>query len=125
MVDIAFLCLIYKKDKDGPHIKKCKFDPPFKSNLYFVYLKQKRNSKEAVNQFKKQKINEEQIAHSSKLTQAIVEAQTLNEFEQAINQHELFVGNILGLKNHKIKKDVPAPNSSRPPLLKIPLHSVT
>ena len=93
--------LIYKKDKDGPHIKKCKFDPPFKSNLYFVYLKQKKNSREAVNQFKKQKINEEQIAHSSKLTQAIVEAQTLNEFEQAINQHELFVGNILGLKTVK------------------------
>ncbi len=95
--------LIYKRDTEGPCIKKCKFDPSFKSNLYFVYLNQKRKSKEAVNQFKKHKIIEGQITHASQLTLAMVEAKTLHEFEQTINHHEMFVGNILGLK--PIKED--------------------
>ena len=95
--------LIYKKDIKGPYIEKCEFDPLFKSNLFFVYLNQKRNSSEAVNQFKKQKINERQIEHASQLTQAMIKAKTLYEFEKTINQHELFVGNILGLK--PVKED--------------------
>ena len=95
--------LIYKKDTEGPNIEKCLFDPSFKSNLYFIYLNQKKNSKEAVNQFKKQKINQEQIARASQLTQAMVEAKTLYEFEETMNQHELFIGNILGLK--PVKED--------------------
>ena len=89
--------LIFRKDNKYAYIEKCKFEPQFKSNLYFIYLNEKKISSEAVNQFKKQKISKEQIAHASKLTRAITMANTLSEFEQIINEHESFMAAVLGL----------------------------
>ena len=89
--------LIFRKDNKHAYIEKCEFEPQFKSNLYFIYLNEKKISSEAVNQFKKQKISKEQIAHASKLTRAITMANTLSEFEQIINEHESFMAAVLGL----------------------------
>ena len=36
--------LFYTRNAFSPTIEKVSFDPPFKDNLYFVYLNQKRNS---------------------------------------------------------------------------------
>ena len=89
--------LIYQKDPMGPKIQICQFDPPFKSHLYFVYLNQKKNSREAVNQFKKQKISPQQVTQSSGLTQSLIKAKSLKTFEQILIEHEDFIGNILGI----------------------------
>ena len=89
--------LIFRKDNKYAYIEKCEFKPLFKSNLYFIYLNEKKISSEAINQFKKQKISKEQIAHASKLTRAIIMANTLSEFEQIINEHESFMAAVLGL----------------------------
>ena len=96
--------LIYRKDPSDLHIETCEFDPPFKSNLYFVYLNRKKNSREAVAQFKKQNISEEQIAYASRLTRAIIKANTLGEFEQILNEHESFIAKILGVLPVKEKQ---------------------
>ena len=96
--------LIYRRGASDPYIETCEFDPPFKSNLYFVYLNQKKNSREAVAQFKKQNISEEQIAYASRLTRAIIKANTLGEFEQILNEHESFVAKILGVLPVKEKQ---------------------
>ena len=93
--------LIYRKDSAGPHIEACKFDPPFKSNLYFIYLNHKKNSREAIKQFKKQNITEEQITYASSLTRAAFKASKLNEFEETLNEHESFISRSLGLATIK------------------------
>lgn len=95
--------LIYKKDIAGPHIEDCKFDPPFKSNLYFIYLNQKKNSREAINQFKKENVNPHQIAQASALTRAMIKAKTLKVFKEILSEHEFFIGEILGIKPVKEK----------------------
>ena len=96
--------LIYRIDTTQPHIEVCKFDPIFKSNLYFIYLNRKKNSREAINQFKKQNITREQITYTSSLTRAAFKAGTLNEFEKILNEHERFVAKILGLVPIKEKQ---------------------
>ena len=95
--------LIYQKGSKGAEIQICEFDPPFKSNLYFVYLNQKKNSREAVNQFKKQKISPKQITQSSELSESMIRAKSLKKFEQILIEHERFIGNILGIKPVKEK----------------------
>lgn len=90
--------LIYKKNIAGPHIENCKFDPPFKSHLYLVYLNQKKNSREAVNQFKKENISSHQIAKASALTRAMTKAESLKEFQAILSEHEHFIGEIIGFK---------------------------
>ncbi len=95
--------LIYQKQITGPHVEICEFDPLFKSNIYFVYLNQKKNSREAIKQFKNQTITPEQINQASTLTRAMVMANTLKEFEQILDEHENFIGDILGIKPVKKK----------------------
>jgi mevalonate kinase len=90
--------LIYKKNIAGPHIENCKFDPPFKSHLYLVYLNQKKNSREAINKFKKENISPHQIAKASALTRAMTKAESLKEFQAILCEHEHFIGEIIGLK---------------------------
>ena len=89
--------LVFRKQLFEPHVEACEFDPPFKSNLFFVYLNRKKNSREAIEAFKKQNIGEEQIAYASKLTRAVIKAHSLSEFEQILNNHEDFISNILGV----------------------------
>lgn len=96
--------LIYSIDKTQPHIEACKFDPEFKSNLYFIYLKHKKNSREAIKQFRKQNINQEQITYTTSLTMAASKADTLNEFEKILNEHERLISKILGLVPIKEKQ---------------------
>jgi mevalonate kinase len=89
--------LIFRKQHLDPHIERCEFEPPFKTSLYFVYLNQKKNSREAIQAFKRQNISEEQVAYASRLTRAVMKANTLTEFERLINEHESFISNILGV----------------------------
>ena len=64
--------LIYRKGPIDPLIETCEFDPPFKSNLYFVYLNKKISSREAIAQFKSQNITKEQIDYTSALTRSLI-----------------------------------------------------
>lgn len=88
--------LIFKRDSLETTIEACDFNPPFESNLYFIYLNQKKNSREAINQFKQLKITPQQIDQSSEFTQAILKADSLKEFDEILCEHERFTGRILG-----------------------------
>ena len=89
--------IVFRKKLFEPHVEICEFDPPFKSNLFFVYLNQKKNSREAIEAFKKQNIGEDQIAYASKLTRSVIKAHSLIEFEQILNEHEDFISKILSV----------------------------
>lgn len=89
--------IIYQSTTKGPRIESCHFHPPFKTNIFFVYLNQKKNSKNAVEQFKKQEISSEKVHQASALTDAIIAAQTIDDFEQIVIEHERFIGAIIGV----------------------------
>ena len=89
--------LIFRKQNLDPHIERCEFEPPFKTSLYFVYLNQKKNSREAIKFFKRQNIAKEQVAYASSLTREIMNVNKLNDFERLITEHESFISKILGV----------------------------
>ena len=89
--------LIFRKQNLDPHIERCEFEPPFKTSLYFVYLNQKKNSREAIEFFKRQKTAKEQVAYASSLTREIMNVNKLNDFERLITEHESFISKILGV----------------------------
>ena len=89
--------LIFRKQHLDPHIERCKFEPPFKTSLYFVYLNKKKNSREAIEFFKSQNIEKEQVAYASSLTREIMNVNKLNDFERLITEHESFISKILGV----------------------------
>lgn len=91
--------IIYQLVQDAPVVEKVKFSPEFTKNIFFVYLNKKQSSKVAINAYYNNK-NEnlaENILDNNKITKAILEAKTLNEFAYYVEKHEIHLSNILEL----------------------------
>ena len=95
--------IIYALIDDKPRIEKAVFHPTFSPNLYFVYLNQKRNSKSAIADYHSNKTSQlsSYINTITKVTQDIIEANTLEVFTQLITQHETIVSTILNTETVK------------------------
>ncbi|MCB9425636.1 MAG: GHMP kinase [Flavobacteriales bacterium] len=80
------------------------FNPSFKDQLFFVYLNQKRNSKEAIRSYREHQVGVKEIQQVTSYTRKIYEASTLREFEDLINQHEAFLSDLL--RTQTIKEEL-------------------
>jgi len=82
--------ILYHLDNGKPIVEKILFQPDFTQNLYFVYLKQKQNSRTAINSYYKnqQRNTKKIIAENDKITFEVLESKNLKAFAQAIEKHE-------------------------------------
>ncbi len=82
-----------------PLVETIEFDPKFKSQLYFVYLNQKQNSRDGISSYrKKAKIDTEIIESINAITDAIIACESLIEFEELINSHEAIISKLIDQK---------------------------
>lgn len=96
--------IIYQKNTSGPKWAPTAFDPSFKDNLWFVYLGHKQNSRAAIAKYRENKSQPEQIARITELTRLMAQAQTLQEFQSALLEHEAILSERLGQKTVKEEK---------------------
>jgi mevalonate kinase len=90
--------IAYKKVLNEPNWSPIYFNPEFKNNLFFVYLGNKMNSRDAIKEYgEKRPIAEDLIGKITKLTQDFLSAKTLNEFQSLISLHEEIISNTLRL----------------------------
>jgi len=82
--------IIYQLDHGKPNVEKVVFNPAFTSNIYFVYLNKKQNSKTAIAAYRKNKKNNltETIAKIDCLTQEVLLASNVQSFAAAVEKHE-------------------------------------
>lgn len=81
-----------------PIVQEQFFDPNFKQNLYFIYLEQKQNSRNAIQYYrKKQKPTSDELLIMNKLSEELFYAKDINSFETAIVEHELFISKFIGM----------------------------
>ncbi|SHL48240.1 GYDIA family GHMP kinase [Flavobacterium saccharophilum] len=95
--------IVYRLEKSLPIVEKVAFNPEFTKNIFFVYLNKKQSSKVAITAYYNNK-NEnlsENIQDNNKITKAILEAKTLNEFAHFVEKHEIHLSNILELATIK------------------------
>lgn len=93
--------ILYSKINDLPKWENCFFDPPFKDQLYFIFLGQKQNSREGIAHYRKIEIEEKIISEFSSITQSLMMSFSLSQFEKTINWHEELVSKTLKLKKVK------------------------
>ena len=74
------------------------FNPPYKDNLFFVYLGKKQNSREGLAHYRKQAKRLEFVKDISAISRQIADAQQLQEFEALIQNHEMLIAETLDLK---------------------------
>ncbi|MCB0399126.1 MAG: GIY-YIG nuclease family protein [Winogradskyella sp.] len=87
-----------------PLVSPADFNPSFKDQLYFVYLNQKQNSRDGIEAYKLQnKVSESIIDDINTITEAIIKAPLLSDFERLIGKHENIISKLLNQEPIKSK----------------------
>ena len=88
--------IVYQRQNSTPLIKIVDFDPPFKDQLFFVHRNQKQNSREAIAAYDALKTTRGlDLTELNAITEALLVATTLEEFEVLISKHENLVGALI------------------------------
>lgn len=94
--------ITYRIVQGEPIVSKVYLNPPFRDNLYFVYLNKKQNSRDGIAQYKKNRANfEGDISTINDITDKIIECQNFEVFESLISQHEDIISKIIKQKTIK------------------------
>ncbi len=97
--------IVYKSDDESVSFSEVDFNPSFKDKLYFVHLGRKQNSEEEIIQYLKTAKKRKALVNKlSSITDQILEAKSLSEFEKLIDQHEEIVSE--SLKRIKVKDEL-------------------
>jgi mevalonate kinase len=95
--------ILYHLEQGKPIVEKVVFNPEFLENLYFVYLNKKQNSKAAIKSYYNHRSNNllKMIANNNQITNAVLHANTLQRFSDALEEHEAELSIILEMKTVK------------------------
>jgi len=86
----------YQVVNNEPVVEQVRFNPSFKDQIYFVYLNKKRDSKDAIANFrKKQKNLSAEIKQISQMTDELLQIQDLETFVSFFKTYEQNLGEIL------------------------------
>lgn len=96
--------------KHAPSIEPIDFNPSFSDSLYFFYLNKKQNSREAIEHFRKQTIENSTIDRVSEISRLLSVCGTLDEFSFLLKEHEDIVSKNLHLP--KVSELMPSIPSS-------------
>ncbi len=90
--------IIYQRNEENPFVKSVSFQPHFNDQIFFVYLNQKKNSREAIQHYRSldKVAKKEATIEINKITDSILDSTiALSEFEQLINKHEEILSKVL------------------------------
>lgn len=97
--------ILYEKSKTGPCQQDVCFNPPFKNDLYFVYLGKKQSSEEGIKHYKSILEDKKILADElSEITKRFLDVATLAEFEDLIYRHETIIASSLNME--RVKKQL-------------------
>lgn len=96
--------IFYQIENKKPIVNQVEFNPIFKEKLFFLHLNKKQDSKEGIAKFRESNINfDQEIKRISAISDAFLNANTLEYFESLIVEHERIIGSIVKLKPVKEK----------------------
>lgn len=95
--------ITFKLDKNKKQsINQAPFNPPFKNDLYFVYLNKKQDSREGISQYRKNTEDTTKvISEIDQITEKMIACTSLTEFEILIKDHESIISKIINQKTVK------------------------
>jgi mevalonate kinase len=97
--------VIFQKKENTYTLNEAKFSPGFKNEIFFVYLGNKQNSNKSVLDFnQKKKSYRSEIKQVSDITYRLKKAQSLEDFEYYVKEHEQIIATVL--KQKPIKETI-------------------
>lgn len=96
--------ILYQIEDNNPKVEQVEFNPTFKENLFFIHLNEKQDSKEGIAKFRESKQHiEKEIKMISAISDAFLSAESLQDFDRLIVEHERIISSIIKLKPVKEK----------------------
>jgi len=94
--------ITYKLHKGKPEVTKLAFDPPFKDQLYFIYLNKKQNSREGIAKYKSITLDKTDLLKTlSELTLQIAKCTHKVDFNTLLTKHENLLSSYLQIPTQK------------------------
>jgi mevalonate kinase len=88
--------LLYQLGSDSIRIDEVYFNPPFRDQLYFLYLGSKTDSSQAVANYKsKTKASDSVIDQVTTISQSLISSKSLAEFQQLMKEHEAIIARLI------------------------------
>jgi len=91
--------VIYALHVNQPEFSRVKFAPVFSDKIYFVYQGTKQDSADGIRKYLNKNAfpDNESIKTANLLTERMLSASLLSEFEQVLREHEILISNLLGV----------------------------
>lgn len=90
--------IYYQLQNNKPIVKPAPFNPPFAKNLYFVYLRFKKDTRQGITHYQKYEAKPQIIDQLSDITRSVGRCKRLTTFEELMTEHESIVSTELHLK---------------------------
>ena len=87
--------ILFSLDNGKRVIQKVEFDPPFKNNLYFVYLNKKQNSSKEILRYSNIKISSSDIDKVTSISKQMIVTKSQQEFNVLLDYHEEILSSVL------------------------------
>lgn len=97
--------LFYTRKTFDPVIETTQFPEFLKDHIYFVYLNQKQNSRDAIQHYRSisQAQKDKSLNQVSQISEEVINVDSLESFEELLNQHENILEKLLGQQKVKDK----------------------
>ena len=96
--------ITYQRNNINPKIINVAFNPIFKDQLFFVYLNEKQDSKEGIKMYRSLSTDKSKsIEKINHLTQSLIKAKNIQEFEMLLAEHETVIADLLKIQTVKQK----------------------
>lgn len=89
--------ILFMKGESGNIIQPVTYNPSFKDDLLFVYLNQKQNSREGISLYRSKNKSETLIDQFTRITDKVLECNTIEEFSELMTLHEKELSHFLGI----------------------------
>ncbi|TDS12119.1 mevalonate kinase [Maribacter caenipelagi] len=94
--------ITYQRNGFEPIVKEVTFNPDYKDELFFVYLNQKKNSRDAIDSYRSLDINKKElITKIDCITDHILSCNKIIDFEILLDQHEAILSKTLQIPTIK------------------------
>lgn len=104
--------IIYKRNGFSPNVEEVIFNPNYADRLFFVYLNEKKNSRDAITSYRNLDFDKEKLINQiNNITEKVLKCSTLAEFENLLNLHETILSQTLQIETIKNIRFADYPNT--------------
>jgi len=97
--------LFFKLIDNKPHVQQADFFPPFRQQIYFVYLGKKQNSREGIEHYKKNRnrLSNSILQQISTISHNLATTDSIFQFMEYMKIHEKIISEIIDIQPVKEK----------------------